>query len=278
MKILVALLLTTGIAVAETKVTVQPKTAHPGDAVLVTVTGATETPKGDAGGQKLQFFRARGGYQAVFAVPLTQDDPISVEIDSAKKPARVTIAAKTFPESKVAVEEAYANPPSGDRTTIEADNKAILTALAKGDGQAQFTTGFRRPAGATTSPFGEWRTFNEGHKSQHLGIDVVAKEGSPVKAINAGTVAHVGQGFLAGNLIVIAHGGGISSAYFHLSEMSVAAGDTVEAGAVIGKAGKTGRATGPHLHLSVRVPGGFVNPASFFKLPIKPAPARAASR
>lgn len=70
--------------------------------------------------------------------------------------------------------------------------------------------------------------------------------------------------FLAGKVIVVAHNAGIASAYFHLQDAAVKEGDLVERGQAIGKAGKTGRATGPHLHLGVRVTGGWVDPASFF--------------
>jgi len=82
--------------------------------------------------------------------------------------------------------------------------------------------------------------------------------------------------FVAGNVVVVAHGAGIATAYFHLSKATVAEGDVVDQGAEIGLAGHTGRTTGPHLHISVRVPGGFVDPATFFKLKVAPrAPASA---
>jgi len=83
-------------------------------------------------------------------------------------------------------------------------------------------------------------------------------------------VVLVRDGFLTGNLVAIAHGAGIASAYYHLSKTSVAEGDKVERGAEIGLAGATGRTTGPHLHLSVRVPGGFVDPATFLRLKLMP--------
>ena len=282
MKTLIAstVLLVSTLAFAETKVTVTPRSARPGDAVLVTVTGTRELPKGDAAGEKLQFFRARNGYQAVFAVPLTgTEDSISVEIDGAKLPARVAVRTVTFPEASVVVEEEYANPPAAERARLDADNKAILAALSKSDGaDPAFTTAFRRPRGKVTSMFGEWRTFNDGHRSQHLGMDVAAKEGERVNAANAGTVTLVRDTFLAGNVVVVAHGGGIATAYFHLTSTDVAEGDAVNAGEAIGKAGKTGRATGPHLHIAVRAPGGFVDPASFFRLKLAPTGRAVATR
>jgi murein DD-endopeptidase MepM/ murein hydrolase activator NlpD len=169
----------------------------------------------------------------------------------------------------VIVEDEMANPPKADRDRIDADNHAILVALAKDEGEPRFTRPFKRPPGEVNSTFGEWRTFNDGHRSQHLGLDLFAREGSKVHAINAGLVTLVRDTFLAGNVVVVTHGAGIASAYYHLSKASVAEGDVLAAGAEVGLAGHTGRTTGPHLHLSVRVPGGFVDPAEFLKLDIK---------
>jgi murein DD-endopeptidase MepM/ murein hydrolase activator NlpD len=64
------------------------------------------------------------------------------------------------------------------------------------------------------------------------------------------------------------HGAGIASAYFHVSDFAVKTGEMVEAGAVLGKVGVTGRTTGPHIHVGIWAAGGFVDPAVFFKLPI----------
>ncbi len=277
--VLSVLLALGGAAAADPKVTVSPKTAAPGDAVLVTVTGSKNAPKGTANGTALEFHTAKTGFQALFAVPLdAKPDAISVEIESAKLPVKVAVKAKTFPETDVIVEDELANPPKEDRIRIDADNAAIIAAVTKGKGAPQFTRPFTRPRGEVTSPFGEWRTFNDGHRSQHLGTDLFATEASPVKAVNAGTVTLVRETFLAGNVVVIAHGAGVASAYYHLSKATVAEGDVVTAGTELGLAGHTGRATGPHLHLSVRVPGGWVDPVTFFKLPISVRPTATARR
>jgi len=268
-----------GLVAADPKLTVTPTTAHAGDPVLVTVWGAREAPSGTADGKPLEFFAAKSGYQAVFAIPLdAKPDTIAVEINNVKMPAKVTIAAKTFPETSVIVEDELANPDKPDRDRIDADNKAIIDAAIKGKGEPLFHRTFRRPGGEVTSAFGEWRTFNDGHRSQHLGLDLFAREGSKVAAVNAGTVTLVRETFLAGNVVVIAHGGGIATTYYHLSKVLVAEGDTVELGTQVGLAGHTGRTTGPHLHLSVRVAGGFIDPAAFFKLPLAPRAQATARR
>ena len=268
-------------AAAQPRITVQPKLVHRGDPVLITVAGerGDEAPSGTAAGTTLQFFKTRANtYQALVAVPLdTTADDVTIAVRGADKIA-VPLRAKNFAETDIVVEDELANPDATQRAQIDADNKAILDAV-RTKTEPQWTRAFKRPPGEVTSTFGEWRTFNDGHKSQHLGLDLFAKEASPVRAVNAGTVTLVRDTFLAGTVVVISHGAGIGTAYYHLSSTDVAEGDVVDRGAVIGRAGHTGRATGPHLHISVRTPGGFVDPAGFFALPIgMPAPSAVAVR
>lgn len=258
----VVIALASSFAHAETKVDVA-KSVAPGEAVLLTVSGVKDLPKGEAAGKPLQFWKARNAWRAVFAVPIGADNK-AITVTVADQKREVEVRTVTFGEASLVVEEELANPNAEERKQIDADNAAIIAALGKGDMDPQFTAAFKGPAGKVSSGYGEWRTFNDGHRSQHLGFDVPAKEGSPVAAINAGTVTLVRDTFLAGKVVVVAHGAGIASAYFHLSEAGVKEGDLVKRGQAIGKAGHTGRATGPHLHLGVRVHGGWVDPASFF--------------
>ncbi len=231
MKPLLLSLLLGSSAFADPAIAVSPTVVHPGDPVLVTVTGTTDAPKGKAGGQPIAFFAAKTGFQAVFAAPLDiNEDHVLVEITGGAKPVSVAVTPKKFPETKLVVEEELANPDKADRDKIDADNHAITEAYAKANDAPQFTRGFKRPLGTVTSTFGEWRTFNDGHRSQHLGLDLSAREGSKVVAVNDGTVVLVRETFLAGNVVVVAHGAGISSLYFHLSKASVAEGDQVKAG------------------------------------------------
>ncbi|HUS67572.1 MAG TPA: M23 family metallopeptidase [Kofleriaceae bacterium] len=266
-------------AAASPGVTVMPRAARPGDPVLVTVTGAHARPSGKAAGAPLRFFRAMRGYQAVFAIPLDREPgEMSIDIDAggAEESARVHVRAHEFPEASVIVEEEYADPDPSQAKLIDADNHAIREALRAADGvEPRFTRRFQRPTkGRETSGFGEWRTINDGHRSQHLGVDLAAREGARVHAVNDGTVVLVRDCFLAGKVVVVSHGGGIASAYFHLSEPLVAEGDVVRRGRVVGRAGHTGRTTGPHVHLSIWTAGNFVEPTSFLRLPIHPRRAR----
>lgn len=98
----------------------------------------------------------------------------------------------------------------------------------------------------------------------HNGCDFAAPPGTPVYAIGPGTVQFRGDSGPSGNLVTIAHEGGIESGYAHLSRFApgVVAGTHVEARTVVGYVGTTGRSTGPHLHLSVKRNGVFVDPLS----------------
>ena len=98
----------------------------------------------------------------------------------------------------------------------------------------------------------------------HNGCDFAAKPGTPVYAIGAGTVQFVGEAGPSGNLVTVAHEGGIESGYAHLSRFApgIAAGTQVEARTLIGYVGTTGRSTGPHLHLSAKRNGAFIDPLS----------------
>jgi murein DD-endopeptidase MepM/ murein hydrolase activator NlpD len=113
-----------------------------------------------------------------------------------------------------------------------------------------------------TSSFGDGRIFNGQVSSRHTGLDLDGEPGDTVVAMSRGVVELAEQFELAGNNVYINHGAGLVSAYFHLSEQLVSAGDTVEVGTPIGRVGATGRVTGPHLHWVVRYGHTSVDPRS----------------
>src|SRR5205085_534200 len=95
----------------------------------------------------------------------------------------------------------------------------------------------------------------------HPGLDFPAPLGIPVRAAAGGRVvfaSHTGGGY--GNLVVVAHGGGVRTRYAHLSRLAVRRGRVVSAGTLLGRVGATGRATGPHLHFEVLVRGANADP------------------
>jgi murein DD-endopeptidase MepM/ murein hydrolase activator NlpD len=109
-------------------------------------------------------------------------------------------------------------------------------------------------SGRVTSEFGpRWGT-------QHKGMDIAAATGTPVRAMSGGVVRRADWNGGYGNAVVIDHGNGISTLYGHNSALTVKAGQRVNPGDVIAKAGSTGDSTGPHLHLEVRVNDKQVDP------------------
>ena len=94
----------------------------------------------------------------------------------------------------------------------------------------------------------------------HAGVDIKAHWGDTVGASQPGVVEFAGWYHGYGNMIIINHGGGVTTRYAHLSSFDVAVGARVERGQIIGRAGSTGRATSPHLHYEVRLEGNAINP------------------
>jgi len=110
------------------------------------------------------------------------------------------------------------------------------------------------------SGFGVRRIINDEPRSPHTGTDFTVSEGTPVLAANAGVVALVGDHFFAGTSVVLDHGLGLYTMYFHLQESLVREGQRVDRGEAIARVGSTGRATGPHLHWGARLHGTRIDP------------------
>jgi murein DD-endopeptidase MepM/ murein hydrolase activator NlpD len=126
---------------------------------------------------------------------------------------------------------------------------------------------FIRPvSGRVIGPFGRRSIINNRPRSPHTGVDLRAGSGTPVRASNHGRIVLSDEHYFTGRSVVMDHGGGVLSMYFHLEEVFVREGDMVERGAVIGLAGSTGRATGPHLHWGVRIHGQRVDPLRLISL------------
>lgn len=114
--------------------------------------------------------------------------------------------------------------------------------------------------GRITSEFGLIRTVNGVPSGRHSGLDIAVPEGTPVRAANAGVVVLAANHLTNGNTVIIDHGWRLSTSYLHLKEIHVREGQEVAKGQIIGLAGSTGFATGPHLHWTARVDGVFIDP------------------
>ena len=125
-------------------------------------------------------------------------------------------------------------------------------------GGAPSASGFIWPvSGPVTSTFGpRWGRMHEG-------IDIAAPSGAPIASVASGTIIYAGWLGGYGNLVVVDHGGGVSTAYAHMSSIASGTGQGVAQGQVIGYVGSTGHSTGPHLHFEVRINGQAVDPLQY---------------
>lgn len=117
--------------------------------------------------------------------------------------------------------------------------------------------------GDISSEFGTRTSPWTGSREYHTGIDIGARQGTPVHAPAGGTVEFAGSHAEYGLTVVIDHGQDVRTVYGHLSQVASRRGQTVERGALIGRTGNTGRSSGPHLHYEVLVKGRAVNPRAY---------------
>ncbi len=117
-----------------------------------------------------------------------------------------------------------------------------------------------------TSSFGKARVYNGTHKGYHSGTDFRARMGTPIIAANDARVALVKKRFYSGGTVLLDHGEGIYTCYFHMSAFKVREGQMVRQGDVLGLSGQSGRVTGPHLHFSARINAVQVDPLQLISL------------
>ena len=179
------------------------------------------------------------------------------------------VARAQYPKIKVelAVEKKFTAPNPEQQAQIAEGVKIKQDYLSRVTPEVQWRGDFAAPVNASTSDvFGSQRIFNGVAQRPHLGLDFRVPSGTPVAAMNDGTVLLARFLYFEGNCVVIDHGQGLLTLYFHLSEFRVKAGDAVQRGQTIGVSGGTGRATGPHLHVAVRWQGTYLDPARLLEL------------
>ena len=257
----------------------QPSKLVRGSPVLFQVTAPKATSvSGEWMGHKVTFFHQANGptWYALAGIPVETNPgsyPLSLSETLARGTIQITrnvkIGAAKYPRIAAHVAKKFTEPNPEQMKQISAD-KNVKQAVLSTESAEQLWSG--RFAAPVTSPvsdvFGTERVFNGQVQSRHLGLDFAAPAGTPVQAINRGTVILAQDLYFEGGFIVIDHGQGLLSLYLHLSDFRVKAGDAVNAGQIIGMSGSSGRATGPHLHLAVRWQGVYVDPAVLLKLEI----------
>jgi murein DD-endopeptidase MepM/ murein hydrolase activator NlpD len=182
---------------------------------------------------------------------------------------KFTVAAGKYPkiQAKLSVESKFTEPSPEQQKQIEEGQQIKKDYLNRVTPEREWSGTFTTPANAEISDvFGSERIFNGKTSSPHLGLDFRVPSGTPVEAMNDGTVLLAQPLYFEGNFVVLDHGQGLLTLYLHLSEFKVKEGDHVKRGQVVGLSGGTGRATGPHLHVAVRWQGTYLDPAGVMRL------------
>ena len=182
--------------------------------------------------------------------------------------AVLAVVARRFPVQEISLPKRMADFDAPTLKRIREEARAMEERFARVTMPVLWRMPFLPPVEEfRPENFGSRRVINGEERSPHAAVDVRLPEGTPVRSIAGGTVVFAGEQFFGGRSVVINHGGGVFSTYYHLREIAVPESRPVRRGETIGAVGATGRATGPHLHFGVRVPGGRVDPSLLFALP-----------
>lgn len=185
----------------------------------------------------------------------------------------VPLVAAPYDERQLRVDKKFVTLAPADALRAEHEGRALAEVLARWTAPALWCGSFVRPAaGVETSPFGTLRTYNDARRSRHLGLDLDGAVGDPIIAANRGRVALAADRFYSGGTVVLDHGEGLFTLYFHMSRIDVGPGQLVDAGTLLGAVGATGQVTGPHLHFTVKLGGESLDPHHVLLLDLRGEP------
>jgi murein DD-endopeptidase MepM/ murein hydrolase activator NlpD len=267
-----AALLLALLAAGGPALSVAPGQARPGDAVLVRVTGTEDTPVGTLAGRPLLFWRDGAEWRAVAALPIeTAPGPVAAvaEAGGARAEAPLTAVEPGFSSRSLTLPRRYVEAPVDPkiRRRIAADHRAFERAWDRPPAAPRFLAGFGWPrTSSVTGRFGDRRVLNGRKESVHYGLDLTGPRGAPIVAAADGEVVLARNAYYSGRTVVLWHGAGVFTLYFHMDRIGVRQGAQVRRGERIGLLGATGRATGPHLHWSAKVSGLYVDPESLLEI------------
>ena len=171
----------------------------------------------------------------------------------------VTVVRVSFPQRRITFDAA--RQALLTKENVERERRLVAAALRVLHDERLWEGTFAFPVpGGVSSPYGVLSIYQGAVRGFHSGADFPVPEGTPVSAANRGVVRLAEPLPLSGNAVMIDHGLGVVTSYLHLSAISVTAGQRVLKGDVVGAVGRTGLATGPHLHWGLRVNGMHVDP------------------
>lgn len=209
--------------------------------------------------------QGRRGWALIPIPPLAQVGPAHLTISAGEQQLALPVAIRAGAFPQVNIPAAVADPILAEAARVQ-DELARFTALWSEVSAEGWTarSRFRLPLAGDfprTSPYGSRRTYGSSPAiSAHAGEDFSAGPGTPVYAPADGAVVLAELTFVRGNAVLIDHGQGVFTGYWHLSRLDVQVGQRVTAGQLLGAVGSTGLSTGAHLHWELRIAGMAVDP------------------
>ncbi|AZE80437.1 peptidoglycan DD-metalloendopeptidase family protein [Pseudomonas synxantha] len=236
----------------------------PGGVAVVELGPAATAPKATYQGKPVLMVKEQDNWLAIVGIPLTVQ-PGNERISSGGRNLPFVVGYKKYPEQRITLKnKSQVNPAPAQLKRIEAELAVQLKAYRSFSPNLPSNLVLDKPVnGPLSSKFGVRRFFNGEERNPHSGLDFAVPAGTPIKTPANGKVILVGNYFFNGNTVFVDHGQGFISMFCHMSKIDVKVGQQLVRGAVVGKVGATGRATGPHMHWNVSLNDARVDPAIF---------------
>lgn len=236
----------------------------PGGVAVVDLGSAAQAPKASYQGKPVLVVKEQNNWLAIVGIPLTVK-PGTQQVSAGGRSLNFVVGNKKYPEQHITLKnQRQVNPNPADLKRIDGELAEQIRAYRSFSPNTPSNLLLDKPVnGPLSSKFGVRRFFNGEERNPHAGLDFAVPAGTPIKTPAAGKVILIGNYFFNGNTVFVDHGQGFISMFCHMSKIDVKNGQSLARGAVVGKVGATGRATGPHMHWNVSLNDARVDPAIF---------------
>lgn len=247
--------------------------AVPGGLVLIDVPADPQAPDMAPTvtfeGQRVLVLRRESGWTAIVGIPLARE-PGAAAVQIRHRTTNLThgfsVEGKTYATQRLKVPPRQVDLSPEDAARVARETPHLREKMSTFSESLPTSLRFVPPVkGPRSSSFGLRRVFNNQSRNPHSGMDIAAPVGTAIVAPAPGRVIDTGDYFFNGKSVIVDHGQGLVTLYCHLSDITVAVGDAVDTGQLLGKVGATGRVTGPHLHWGVSLNRAYVDPALFLE-------------
>ncbi|HEU4652602.1 MAG TPA: peptidoglycan DD-metalloendopeptidase family protein [Steroidobacteraceae bacterium] len=255
---------------ASAKLDLPRESRVPGGIAFVDLAASAIPPRVEFEGRQCAVIKRGDHWAAIVGIPLaTRPGTQKILVQSQRGTVEVPfqVKGKKYRTQYLTIkDQRKVEPNPEDLRRIRAETARSDAALSRFTAEESAQFGLQPPIqGVRSDSFGSRRFFNGQPRNPHTGMDIAAPRGTPIHAPAAGKVVEAGEFFFNGNTLYIDHGSGLVTMYCHLDTVAVKAGDTVNAGQLLGTVGSTGRVTGPHLHWGIALNRAMVDPALFLE-------------